>query len=230
MGCVLKKNCTLCFRNTSVRLSKEPTMKKKAMTILYEVHKGLYVNLTNRCSCACTFCVRQTDDAVGKSDTLWLEHEPTFEEVMEAFSAFDMDRYEELVFCGFGEPTEAFDMLKLVASEAKRRWNIPIRVNTNGQGSLINKRDITPEFKELIDTVSISLNTPNAEEYLNLTRSRYGKAAFPAMLEFAQNVKKYVPNVIMSTVATTITHEEEMQCQAICDKLGVTYRIRPWID
>ncbi len=230
MGCVLKKNCTLCFRNTSVRLSKEPTMRKKAMTILYEVHKGLYVNLTNRCSCACTFCVRQTDDAVGKSDTLWLEHEPTFEEVMEAFSAFDMDRYEELVFCGFGEPTEAFDMLKLVASEAKRRWNIPIRVNTNGQGSLINKRDIAPEFKGLIDTVSISLNTPNAEEYLNLTRSRYGKAAFPAMLEFAQNVKKYVPNVIMSTVATTITHEEEMQCQAICDKLGVTYRIRPWID
>lgn len=165
-------------------------MKKKAMTILYEVHNGLYVNLTNRCSCACTFCVRQTDDAVGKSDTLWLEHEPSFEEVMEAFSAFNMDRYEELVFCGFGEPTEAFDMLKLVASEAKRRWNIPIRVNTNGQGSLINKRDITPEFKGLIDTVSISLNTPNAEEYLNLTRSRYGKAAFPAMLEFAQNVKK----------------------------------------
>ena len=113
-------------------------MKKKAMTILYEVHNGLYVNLTNRCSCACTFCVRQSDDAVGKSDTLWLEHEPSFEEVMEAFSAFNMDRYEELVFCGFGEPTEAFDTLKLVASEAKRRWDIPIRVNTNGQGSLIN--------------------------------------------------------------------------------------------
>lgn len=65
-------------------------MKKKAMTILYEVHNGLYVNLTNRCSCACTFCVRQTDDAVGKSDTLWLEHEPSFEEVMEAFNAFNM--------------------------------------------------------------------------------------------------------------------------------------------
>ena len=185
-------------------------MKKKAMTILYEVHNGLYVNLTNRCSCACTFCVRQSDDAVGKSDTLWLEHEPSFEEVMEAFSAFNMDRYEELVFCGFGEPTEAFDTLKLVASEAKRRWDIPIRVNTNGQGSLINKRDITPEFKGLIDTVSISLNTPNAEEYLNLTRSRYGKSAFPAMLEFAQNVKEFVPHVVMSTVATTITHEEEM--------------------
>lgn len=205
-------------------------MKNKAMTILYEVHNGLYVNLTNRCSCACTFCVRQTDDSVGKSDTLWLEHEPSFEEVMEAFKAFDMSKYEELVFCGFGEPTEAFDMLKRVAAEAKRRWNIPIRVNTNGQGSLINGRDIAPEFEGLVDTVSISLNTPNAEEYLKLTRSRFGEKAFHAMLEFAREVKKYVPNVVMSTVGTTITHEKEKQCQAICDELGVTYRIRPWID
>lgn len=205
-------------------------MKNKAMTILYEVHNGLYVNLTNRCSCACTFCVRQTDDSVGKSDTLWLEHEPTFEEVMAAFDDFDMSKYEELVFCGFGEPTEAFDTLKRVAAEAKRRWNIPVRVNTNGQGSLINERDIAPEFEGIVDTVSISLNTPNAEEYLKLTRSRYKEQAFPAMLEFAREVKKYVPNVVMSTVGTTITHEEEEQCQTLCNELGVTYRIRAWID
>lgn len=205
-------------------------MKNKAMTILYEVHNGLYVNLTNRCSCACTFCVRQTDDSVGKSDTLWLEHEPTFEEVMAAFDDFDMSKYEELVFCGFGEPTEAFDTLKRVAAEAKRCWNIPVRVNTNGQGSLINERDIAPEFEGIVDTVSISLNTPNAEEYLKLTRSRYKEQAFPAMLEFAREVKKYVPNVVMSTVGTTITHEEEEQCQTLCNELGVTYRIRPWID
>lgn len=205
-------------------------MKNKAMTILYEVHNGLYVNLTNRCSCACTFYVRQTDDSVGKSDTLWLEHEPTFEEVMAAFDDFDMSKYEELVFCGFGEPTEAFDTLKRVAAEAKRRWNIPVRVNTNGQGSLINERDIAPEFEGIVDTVSISLNTPNAEEYLKLTRSRYKEQAFPAMLEFAREVKKYVPNVVMSTVGTTITHEEEEQCQTLCNELGVTYRIRPWID
>lgn len=205
-------------------------MKNKAMTILYEVHNGLYVNLTNRCSCACTFCVRQTDDSVGKSDTLWLEHDPSFEEVMNAFDNFDMSKYEELVFCGFGEPTEAFEVLKRVAAEAKRRWNIPIRVNTNGQGSLINGRDIAPEFEGIVDTVSISLNTPNAEEYLKLTRSRFGDKAFDAMLEFAEEVKHYVSTVVMSTVETTITKDEEKQCQAICDKLGVTYRIRPWID
>lgn len=149
---------------------------------------------------------------------------------MAAFDDFDMSKYEELVFCGFGEPTEAFDTLKRVAAEAKRRWNIPVRVNTNGQGSLINERDIAPEFEGIVDTVSISLNTPNTEEYLKLTRSRYKEQAFPAMLEFAREVKKYVPNVVMSTVGTTITHEEEEQCQTLCNELGVTYRIRPWID
>lgn len=198
------------------------------MTILYEVHRGLYVNLTNRCSCACTFCVRGIDDAVGAADTLWLEHEPSFEEIMEAFEHFDMTRYDELVFCGFGEPTEAFDMLKLVAAEAKKRYGIPVRVNTNGQGSLICGRNIAPEFEGIVDTVSISLNAPDAQSYQALTRSRFGKQAFDAMLDFAREVKRYVPQVVMSTVSTTISHEDEAACQAICDELGVRYRIRAW--
>lgn len=200
------------------------------MNILYEVHNGLYVNLTNRCSCACTFCIRQTDDSVGRTDTLWLEHEPSFEEVMSAFNSFDMSKYEELVFCGFGEPTEAFEVLKKVAAEAKKRWNVPVRVNTNGQGSLINKRDITPEFKGIVDTVSISLNTPNAEEYQRLTRNQFGEKSFAAVLDFARSVKHYVPHVVMTTVQTTITPEEEQECKKICDELGVNYRIRAWVD
>ena len=95
--------------------------KTKAETIVYPVHNGLYVNLTNRCSCACTFCIRQTADGVGQDgeggeNNLWLDHEPSFEEVMAAFDEQDMSRYEEVVFCGFGEPTCAFDMLKRVAA------------------------------------------------------------------------------------------------------------------
>ena len=139
--------------------------KTKAETIVYPVHNGLYVNLTNRCSCACTFCIRQTADGVGQDgeggeNDLWLDHEPSFEEVMAAFDEQDMSRYEEVVFCGYGEPTCAFDMLKRVAAEVKRRYNLPVRVNTNGQGSLICGRDIAPEFEGIVDTVSISLNTP----------------------------------------------------------------------
>ena len=207
----------------------------KAETIVYPVHNGLYVNLTNRCSCACTFCIRQTATGVGKNgegadNVLWLEHEPSFEEVMEAFDKQDMSAYEEVVFCGFGEPTCAFETLKQVAAEVKRRYDMPVRVNTNGQGSLINGRDIAPEFKGIVDTVSISLNTPNADEYHELVRSKFGDAAFQGMLDFTREVHKYVPSVIMTTVDTTISHEDEAKCQTICDELGVRYRIRAWVD
>ena len=207
----------------------------KAETIVYPVHHGLYVNLTNRCSCACTFCIRQTASGVGANgegaeNVLWLDHEPSFEEVMSAFDQQDMSVYEEVVFCGYGEPTCAFDMLKRVAAEVKRRYGLPIRVNTNGQGSLINGRDIAPEFEGIVDTVSISLNTPNAQEYQALVRSQFGDAAFDGMLSFAREVRKYVSNVVMTTVETTISHEDEVKCQAICDELGVRYRIRAWVD
>ncbi|MED9927973.1 MAG: hypothetical protein U0J41_01080, partial [Slackia isoflavoniconvertens] len=82
----------------------------------------------------------------------------------------------------------------------------------------------------IVDTVSISLNTPNADEYHELVRSQFGDAAFQGMLDFAREVRKYVPNVIMTTVETTISHEDEAKCQAICDELGVHYRIRAWVD
>ncbi len=199
-----------------------------ALEILYEVHRNLYVNLTNRCSCACAFCLRQDRDKMGKSGSLWLEHEPTIEEVIEAFGEFKREDYKEVVFCGFGEPTEAFDVLKETAAFVKKEWKCPIRLNTNGQGSLINGRDIAPELSGLIDTVSISLNYPDAEKYQKVVRSKFGEAGFEGMLAFAKACTKYVPYVVMTTVATTLTKEEEARCGEICEELGVTYRIRAW--
>lgn len=203
---------------------------KKAMTILYEVHNNLYVNLTNRCSAACTFCLRQTRDHMEQSNPLWLEHEPSYDEVIEAFSNFDMSKYNEVVFCGFGEPTEAFDLLIRVAAYVKETFHMPTRINTNGHGDLINNRHIAPEMKGLIDTVSISLNTPNKDRYHELVRSQFGPEAFDAMLAFAKEVTEYVPQVVFTTVATTLTSEEEEKCRKICETCGVTYRIRPWED
>ncbi|MDY3746348.1 MAG: TIGR04100 family radical SAM protein [Lachnospiraceae bacterium] len=200
------------------------------MTILYKVHNNLYVNLTNKCPCACTFCLRQTRDHMEDSGVLWLDHDPSFEEVVEEFKKFDLNQYEEVVFCGFGEPTEALDVLLATAKFIKAEYNKPIRINTNGLGNLINGRDIAPLFEGLIDTISISLNTPDASEYHRLVRSKFGEKSFDAMLSFAGECKKYVPKVVLSTVATTISHDEEAQCQKICDQLGVTYRIRPWED
>lgn len=200
------------------------------MTILYKVYNNLYVNLTNRCPCACTFCLRQTRDYMDDSGTLWLKKEPTVEEVIDEFKKYDLSQYKEIVFCGFGEPTEALDVLLPVAKYLKVHYPNPIRINTNGLGNLIYDRDITPEFEGLIDTISISLNTPDAKEYHKIVRSKFGEKAFDSMLDFAEKCTKHIPNVVMTTVATTITPQEEEQCQKICSDLNVTYRIRPFED
>lgn len=165
-----------------------------------------------------------------QSGSLWLEREPTVEEVKAAFADWDVESFDEVVFCGFGEPTERIDDLLEVAAFVKQTYGKPTRVNTNGLGSLIHGRDIAPLFQDKIDTVSISLNTPNAEEYNKLTRSKFGIAAFQGLLDFAGEVRRYVPKVVMTTVETTISKEEEAQCRAICGELGVSYRIRPFED
>ncbi len=198
------------------------------MEILYKVHNNLYVNLTNRCPYACTFCLRQTMDRIGESDRLWLEKEPTYEEVVAEFGKFDMSQYGEVVFCGFGEPTEAFDTLIKVAAYVKETFKMPVRINTNGMGNLINGRDIVPEMKGLVDTVSISLNNPNKEAYLALVRSKFGEQSFDEMISFAKECVAAIPNVVLTTVDTTISKEDEAKCQKLCDEIGATYRIRPW--
>lgn len=200
------------------------------MIILYEVYNNLYVNMTNKCPCACTFCLRQSKDHVGESGSLWLTREPSAEEIKSEFAKFDIDKYEEIVFCGFGEPTEALEAMLDVAEFVKKTYNKKTRINTNGLGNLVNGKNIAPLFSGLIDTVSISLNTPNAERYHELVRSKFGDKSFDAMIEFAKECVKYVPNVVMTTVDTTITKEEEKECKKICDSIGAKYRIRPWED
>lgn len=196
--------------------------------ILYKVHNNIYVNLTNRCPCACTFCLRQNTDTVGESDSLWLKKEPDLETVKAEFEKWDMDLYDEVVFCGFGEPTERIELVLETAKYVKETFHKTTRLNTNGLGNLIHGRDIVPEMQGLIDTVSISLNTPDKEDYLALVRPRFGEPSFDAMLSFAEECVKYIPHVVLSTVDTTITKEQEEQCAKICKNIGATYRIRAW--
>ena len=198
------------------------------MVILYEVHDNLYVNLTNKCPCACTFCLRQDRDEMNGSGSLWLEKEPTLDEVKAEFEKFDMTKYGEVVFCGFGEPTERLDVMLDAAEFVKEKYGKTIRVNTNGLGDLVNGKDTAPMYEGKVDIVSISLNTPNPERYLELTRSKFGIKSHAAMIEFAKNVKKYVKQVVLTTVGTTLTEDEENECRKICDEIGVTYRIRPF--
>lgn len=187
----------------------------------------VYVNLTNRCPCACTFCLRQTKE-MEEGHSLWLKKEPTVEEVIQEFQKYDLDDFKEVVFCGFGEPLERVEDVVQIAGILKHfRRDLPIRINTNGLANLIHQRDVTSELKGRIDTVSISLNAPDAGEYDALTRSRFGKESFQAMLDFASLCRQYVPHVVM-TVVDIIGDEKIQRCQAICDELGVKLRVRPF--
>ena len=134
------------------------------------IKKNIYVNLTNRCPCACTFCLRQTKKML-ESNSLWLEKEPTVKEVISEFESININLYDEIIFCGFGEPTERLDAIIEVSKYIKERNSkIPIRINTNGLGDLINKKEVAPLLEGLIDTVSISLNAPTAKEFYEITK------------------------------------------------------------
>lgn len=169
-------------------------------------------------------------DTVSAIDdrALWLEHEPSYEEVIADFDNYNMDDFNEVVFCGYGEPTERLDVLLQVAAYVKEHFSNKVRINTNGMANLIWNRDTTPEFAGLVDTISISLNTPDPVKYQEIVRCKFGDKSFEEMLKFAKDVKNHVPNVVLTTVDTTITKDEEAACAKICEDLGVTYRIRPW--
>lgn len=198
------------------------------MTITYQVKNGIYVNMTNRCPCACTFCLRQHGPSVYGSDPLWLEREPTVEEVCASLDGWDLTRYDEVVFCGYGEPTERLDDLLQVAAHIKSKGDIPIRINTNGLADLIHGERTAPKLKGLIDTVSVSLNATNKEEYNKVVRPRFGIESYDAMLRFTRDCVDYVPNVVMTVVDVVTSPEEQERCRAICRELGATLRVRPY--
>ncbi len=193
--------------------------------ILYTYKDNVYLNITNKCPCACTFCIRSQKNAIGSADNLWLEHNPDFEEVKNAIDNFDFTGYNEVIFCGYGEPTNAFDLLIKVAQYIRNKMNIKIRVNTNGLGSLINERDISQELCQNVDAVSISLNCSNEEEYNKVVRPKFGIKSYSAMLDFAKRCKKYTDDVMLSVV-DVIGEEEIAKCQKIADDLDIKLRVR----
>ncbi len=201
----------------------------KANTYAYRVGNGIYINLTNRCTNACKFCIRNNTDGAYGSDSLWLEKEPTSAEVFEAIKELFFPACKEFVFCGYGEPMMRLDVLLEVAKRLKEQFRLPIRINTNGQAELICGEDVTPRLAGLIDCVSISLNTPDAKEYVSLCKPIYGEKAFDAMLSFTAACKAHVPEVQMSVVGDFLNKYQLVMCKAIADRCGVKFRVRDYI-
>ena len=200
------------------------------MCITYIVEDKLYVNVTNKCSNRCEFCIRNNGDGAYGSDSLWLEREPTREEILESIFSRDLSAFPEIVFCGYGEPTYRLEDAACVAKAVKEKYpEMKIRINTNGHSDLIWGRDTAPDYEGAFDIVSISLNTPTAEKYQAICHSVYGEKSFDALLKFASNVKNYVPAVALSAVKETLTSEEIELCKKISSDLGVTLRLRDYI-
>ena len=200
------------------------------MTITYQVKNAVYVNLTNRCPCNCTFCLRHNGPGVFGSGPLWLEREPTLEETIESLGQWDYERFREVVFCGYGEPTERLDVLLAAAAHLKERDPaLRVRVNTNGLSDLIHGKPTAPLLVGKVDCLSISLNTDDPAEYLSVCRPKFGAAAYPAMLKFTQEAAALLPSVVMTVVGEPITSlEKQERCRKIAEGLGARLRVRPY--
>ncbi len=190
--------------------------------ITYPIRNSLYLNITNRCTAACTFCVRYHTDFV-KGHNLRLGEEPSAAELIEQIG--DPKRYAEIVFCGYGEPMLRLDVIKTVSIEVKRRGG-KVRIDTNGHANLIHKRNVLPELAGLIDAVSVSLNAQNAELYTKISQPKFGIDSYQAVREFIREAGKYIPDVTATVVS--LPEVDLDACRRIAESLGAKFRVREY--
>ncbi|MFH1653043.1 MAG: TatD family hydrolase [Pseudomonadota bacterium] len=195
-------------------------------SIAYQIRNSLYLNVTNRCNLACVFCPKHIDYEV-KGHYLKLENEPNVEEVFQAMG--NPEKYDEVVFCGYGEPTLRLELIKIIAKRMKDVHAKKIRLNTDGLANLVYGRDVTKELKGLIDSVSVSLNAPDAVSYAKICPSKYKDKAYEAVKDFILKAKESIPEVVATAVA--MPEIDIDACQRIAEKdLGVKFRAREYMN
>ena len=187
--------------------------------IAYKIRDSLYLNLTNRCTNRCSFCVRFHKDYV-KGHNLRLSDEPTEVELKEAIG--DPSQYHEVVFCGYGEPLLRLDTVKSVARYIKEKGG-HVRINTNGHGNLIHGRNILAELAGIVDTLSISLDAQDEETYQRICVPTY-RNAFQEVVSFIREAKTYIPSVQATVVEMEGVDIEK--CRKLTEELGVPLRVR----
>ncbi len=213
----------IAARNTKELFGLPIDLPDDTSKVAYRIRNSLYLNITNECTLACKFCPK-FDDWMVKGYLLKMDHEPTESEILEAIS--DPSNYEEVVFCGFGESTLRLDLLKSVAKVLKQK-GARVRLDTEGLANLVHGRNILPELAGLIDSISISLNAPDAKSYAKICPSKFGEAAYPAVKEFIREAKKHIPQVTASVVG--LPNLDLDACRQIAEvELGVKLRVRPY--
>ena len=207
----------------ALRLFRIPV--EEEVRVAYRIRDSLYLNITNRCTNACTFCGKRRDYHV-KGHLLELPAEPSAAETLAEVG--DPTRFDEIVFCGFGEPLLRLDAVKEVAAELRRR-GAKVRVNTDGLGNLVHGRNILPELAGLVDALSVSLNAPDADTYARICPNRYGASSFDALLDFLREAPRHVPEVTATAVALPGLDTEAVR--RLAESIpGVSFRLRPYDD
>jgi len=205
------------------RLFRIGTETQKAR-IAYRIRNSLYLNITNRCSNRCSFCAK-FDDFTVKGHYLLLDHEPDFTEVMSAIG--NPAGFDEVVFCGYGEPLLRLDLITEVSAALKQQ-GVRIRINTDGQANLVHGRNILPELAGLVDCLSVSLNATDPESYARLCNTPFGAAGFPGVCAFLSEAKKHIPLVVATAV--TVPGLDVAAVQRLAESLGVEFRAREYAE
>lgn len=202
--------------------------------LVYFLGQKAYINITNACTNACKFCVRDIKDDV-KGANLWLDVQnvKAYEVIQQIKnSAQKVLEGGEIVFCGYGEPLIKFEEVKKICQYVRKEMpELKIRINTNGHGNFVNKKNIVPELKGLIDSISISLNAQDEELYNKISQPKF-EGAYEAMLDFARECVKCGIDTTMSVVSKFREDEYNLdikKCEQIAYDIGAKFRNREWI-
>ncbi len=194
--------------------------------VVYRYKHSLYLNITNECTNDCVFCVRKFTRGLGGC-VLWLQSEASADEILRELSKeLDDVTYEEIVFCGYGEPLIRLDTILKVTGAIKKRYpDLKVRVNTNGQAKLLYpNRNVAKELKDAgVDSISISMNAENPKKYFEMCRPKFGRATYEKIIEFIKECKEHIPEVRVSVVEG---YANIVECERVANELGVGFKVR----